>query len=158
MNATARSLLPVLVAWPPLAAAQSPRPFPPAIAIQIPVPPAPIANGGARYLCYELHLTSYTGDTARVQRVEVFADSSGGRPLVSYEGAELAGNLGRPGLSLEPDQRPALGPAVREIGTPVKGGPVGRVQRSLEHLGPPPLAAGDPRPARAWRSVMRSTT
>ena len=50
-----------------------------------------------------------------MQRVEVFADSSGGRPLVSYEGAELAGNLGRPGLTLEPDQRPALGPAAHAM-------------------------------------------
>ena len=92
-----------------------------------------------------------------MQRVEVFADSSGGRPLVSYEGAELAGNLGRPGLSLEPDQRPALGPAVREIGPPVKGGPWAAFNGPSNTSGHrrTPLAIHG---GRAWRSVMRSTT
>ncbi len=81
-------------------AAQS-RPFPPPIAIQVFHRPAPLPAGPTRYLCYELHLTSYGADTARIVRVEVFeAPIGNGTPLLVYGGNELAAVTARPGVGL----------------------------------------------------------
>jgi len=85
------------------------RPFPLPVAVQVPVAPAPIASGAERYLCYELVLRSYLGDTAAVQMVEVFGDRPEGVPLVRYEGTELAANMSLPGAAASEASR-RLGP------------------------------------------------
>lgn len=93
--------LSVAAALAPAALPAQDRPFPLPVAIQVPVAPAPIASGAERYLCYELVLRSYLGDTATVQLVEVFGDRAEGTPLVRYEGAELAGNMTMAGPASE---------------------------------------------------------
>ncbi len=104
-------LLTLSVASREPAAAQSTRPFPLPIAIDVRMLPAPITANGTHYLVYELDFINYMPSTALLKRVEVFAESRSGPALIAYEGQDLIDNINRPGLSLEPDERPGIGAA-----------------------------------------------
>ena len=104
-------LLTVSVALLEPAAAQSTRPFPLPIAIDVRMLPGPISANGTHYLVYELDVINYMASTALLKRVEVFAESRSGPALIAYEGQDLIDNINRPGLTLEPDERPGIGAA-----------------------------------------------
>ncbi len=104
-------LFAVSVAFREPAVAQSTRPFPLPIAIDVRMLPAPIMANGTHYLIYELDVINYMASTAHLKRVEVFAESRLGSALIAYEGQDLIDNINRPGLSLDPDERPGIGAA-----------------------------------------------
>ena len=66
--------------------------------IDVNVPRAPTAFGadGKTHLVYELHITNFVHREFSLSRVEVLNDRSGS--LARYEGADLVGRVGRPGV------------------------------------------------------------
>jgi len=79
--------------------AQLPQDFPLRIAAEVHVPQSPIYAADTHHYIYELHLTSYTPQSARLTRVEVLAENRRGPSLAAYEGQELIDNMGPIGRS-----------------------------------------------------------
>lgn len=77
---------------------------------RVPMAPIAVRGGGKTLLVYELHLTNFSPSEFTLSRLEVLGD---GKPMASYEGADLNGILMRPG-SQAPDRR-ALGAGQRLV-------------------------------------------
>ncbi len=111
---------------PPALAAS---PLGPPVDVRVPMPPTAFrgADGQSR-LIYELHLTNFSAADQTLARLEVLGDSG---PLASYEGAELAGLLARPGVKTDDPRTIGAGlHAVVYLDVPV---PVSGAPRVLRH-------------------------
>jgi murein DD-endopeptidase len=124
----AMALLPVLDA--PAARAQAAL-LPPSLEIRTPKAPTVASGGGSRYLVYELHITNLGADTLTLKRIDVLADA-GASPLASLSDSALMTALARPGVRVQPNDRPRIGGGLRAVAfmwVPVSGTP----PRALRH-------------------------
>src|SRR4051812_42207378 len=122
------ALLPVLDA--PAARAQAAL-LPPSLEIRTPKAPTVASGGGSRYLAYELHITNLGADTLTLKRIDVLADA-GAAPLASLSDSALMTALARPGVRVQPSDRPRIGGGLRAVAfmwVPVSGTP----PRALRH-------------------------
>lgn len=82
--------------------------------IQIPWTPLPAQIDGRQRLIYELHLTNFSRDSLRLDRVEV-ANMTSGAVLHVFEGLELESMIGRQDHSLGESDKLVIPPGVRAV-------------------------------------------
>jgi murein DD-endopeptidase len=90
--------------------------------IQIPWTPLPAQINGKQQLVYELHLTNFSRDRLRLDRVAV-TDMTSGAVLHEFEGLELASMIGRQDHSVGESDKLVIPPGVRAViyvGLPIK--------------------------------------
>jgi hypothetical protein len=88
------------------------RPLTVPIDVRAVVAPAVFPAQGKTHIVYELHVTNMSPGDCVLNRVEALGDSE--KPLASYEGAELAALLARPGLPSTTD-KPRIGGGLRAV-------------------------------------------
>jgi len=84
------------------------------VELWVPVAPAVVNIGGVRHLVHELHVTNMRREAVTLGRVRVFTVDGAG-PLATFEGAELAGRIGRPGLPPRSVNPEVVGPGLRAV-------------------------------------------
>ena len=82
--------------------------------IQIPWTPLPAKIDGRQRLVYELHLTNFSRDSLRLDRVEV-ANMTSGAVLHAFEGLELKSMIARQDRSVSEPEKLVIPPGVRAV-------------------------------------------
>lgn len=82
--------------------------------IQIPWTPLPAQIDGRQRLIYELHLTNFSRDSLRLDRVEV-ANMTSGAVLHVFESSELESMMGRQDHSVGESDKLVIPPGVRAV-------------------------------------------
>lgn len=97
-----------------LAAAQTSRPAPISVPVDLVVPMAPIpfTGKGKTQLAYELHITNFGRAEINVSRIEVLSD--GAASLAQFEGDALKSVLARPGMPAISEKQ-KIGPGLRAV-------------------------------------------
>lgn len=79
-----------------------------------PISPTPVRANGKAHLFYELHITNLKAASLKLLRLEVY-DPVTKSLFGSYEDAELAGLLSRPGASADLNDKRVLGGGMRAV-------------------------------------------
>jgi hypothetical protein len=89
--------------------------LPPSVEIRIPKPPTVAHVNDRAVLAYELHVTNFTRDTLTLSRVDVLADTIGTSVIATLSDSALIAAIARPGVAVQPAQRPALAGGLRAV-------------------------------------------
>ncbi len=99
-----------------VSAAPKRRPLDAPIDVWVPEPPTAFRAGTKMHLVYELHLTNFSSQDCALTRVEVLRGDGNHPSLAQYEGADLVGNIVRPGAQqLTGTDKLSLGPGLSGV-------------------------------------------
>jgi murein DD-endopeptidase MepM/ murein hydrolase activator NlpD len=82
--------------------------------MQVPVPPAPVVVDGSPRLVFELHLTNFSRETLRLQRLAIL-DRKLGRTIAAFHEDALAQRLTQPGAASATKDPLTIAPGARAV-------------------------------------------
>ena len=95
--------------------AQAPESSAVPVDLAIPIGPTPVRAEGRFHLVYELHITNFSKDPARLMQLDVLDDDPNRPPLRSHRGADLADRIARPGVGSDPPEARVIGGGLRAV-------------------------------------------